>query len=666
MNFNSVLKNKKVSILICFYERPSFLPLIVHNLKTQTFIEKYPNQIELVIADDSSANLCLDIDKLKYELQNTIKNITYIKLNEKLTIGQKRNLLCKQAQYSALIFMDDDDYYFPCYIEYSLFELYKRRKALVGSNAMLFCYVDHNFKKLSISCVSPRQIHEATMCMLKSHFDFTGGFNEYGNGEGSRLIDGHENKVNAKLDISKLMVCICHKKNTCNKEMFLKLGKNADYEFNEEIQALVKSCVDAPIYKTRIRFCFKYATRERPDQFKKTLELYMSMLSNKFDYHFVISMDNNDLSMNNDDIRNFLHKIRTRFSLEYAYGDSNNKIHAINRDMIAPSFHILVLISDDMRPVIQNFDDIIAAHFDVFFPDFDGMLNFNDGMRKDWPQLCTLTVYGYKYYQRFGYIYNPEYENVYCDNEQTEVGRLLGKIKDIDTVIIRHEWNSVEFQDELRKRTELEKNYKKDHETYLKRKERHFDLLQPKHEIEINYDNLLTIIVVCNNIDVLNQKIKFLESMNLHVNGHYSTDKHLFTFMYLHRLTYCIKTPYVTFCFPNEICLPEYKNEILSCLNTQKNVDVVLFNQECSLDNGKSVFTIESGIHNEQEEIPINGPWKLLYKRSISNWTIFKTSLWQTFIPTNEHDFMTDFISKVTTHYTLNKTLYNYTVGTVR
>ena len=54
---------------------------------------------------------------------------------------------------------------------------------------------------MTINCISPRQIHEATMCMLKSHFESTNGFNERGNGEGALFIDGHEQKVNAKLDI---------------------------------------------------------------------------------------------------------------------------------------------------------------------------------------------------------------------------------------------------------------------------------------------------------------------------------------------------------------------------------------------------------------------------------------------------------------------------------
>ena len=166
---------------------------------------------------------------------------------------------------------------------------------------------------------------------------------------------------------------------------------------------------------SRVRLCFKYATRERPVQFMKTLDTYLDLLSYKYDYHFVISMDTNDTSMNTDTIKEYLNKKRQIVQLEYFYGESKNKIDAINRDMIAPTFNILVLISDDMIPEIQGYDDIIVNEFAKHYPDYDGMLNFNDGFCSDWPFLCTLTIYGFKYYQRFGYIYHPDYESVYCD-----------------------------------------------------------------------------------------------------------------------------------------------------------------------------------------------------------------------------------------------------------
>ena len=651
---SSLIRNKRVSVLICFYERPSFAPLIINNLKTQTFIKSFPDQVELIIADDSSADMCIDIDNLKKELKGIINDITYIRLDHKVTIGAKRNILCRASKYGVVIFMDDDDYYFPTYIEYSLTELFRRRKALVGSNCMLFCYVYHDFKKLSISCISPRQIHEATICMLKSHWQLTGGFNERGNGEGALLIDGHESKVNAKLDISKLMVCVCHNKNTCNKEMFLQLGIPAEYPFSDELKKLVHDCVYSPTHVSRVRICFKYPSRSRPEQFMKVLDLYTSMLSMKHDYHFVISMDDNDDTMNNDRIKEYLNTKRKHFQIEYYYGKSKNKVDAINRDMIAPIFDILVLISDDMIPQVHGYDDVIIKHFETHFPDYDGMLNYNDGLRMDWPSLCSLTVYGYKYYKRFGYIYNPEYESLYCDNEQTEVGRLLDRIRDIDEVIIRHEWNAVEVQDELRKKTEAPEFYQKDKTTYLTRKNNRFGLLSTTN----SSSSLLTVIVVTSPLNGITQKVSDLESLGIRVQLHYTHDARMFNYSYLHRLTFTVTTPYLTFCFMNENCLPSYMEELSKHMSS--GVDAVFFDQECSF-NRSSSFIVTTDLSYTNDTISQCGPWNASYKRSITNWTVLKSSLWQSILLCNDENMIVKQLKeRINNHVALNKVLYTY------
>ena len=651
---NNLIRNKKVSVLICYYERPSFLPLIVHNLKTQTFIKECSKQVELIIVDDSIPSMCLDITLLRSELKDIVDDIVYLRQETKLTIGQKRNLLCRTAKYGVLIFLDDDDYYFPSYIEYSLMELFKKRRVLVGSNSMLFCYVDHDFKKLSINTVSPRQIHEATMCMLKSHWEITGGFNERGNGEGAKLIDGHENKVNCKLDISKLMVCVCHKQNTCNKEMFLKLGSPAEYPLSEELKMLIYSCTNS---SSRVRICFKYATRERPEQFQKTLDTYFQLLSWKHDYHFVISMDSDDVSMNNDHIKEYLNKKRGQVQLEYYYGVSKNKIDAINRDMLAPSFNILVLISDDMIPIVQHYDDIIVQSFEKYCPSFDGMLNFNDGIRKDWPNICTLTIYGYKYYTRFGYIYNPEYESVYCDNEQTDVGRLLGCIYDIDQVIIEHQWNAPAFQDDLRKRTETDEVYERDRNTYTKRKSSGFNLTK-KTDNQV----VLTMIIVSNRLNGLIEKANEMEALGINVQIHYNKNPKVYSFCYLHRLTYTVTTPYVTFCFINETCSPEYLETVTTeCLKS--NPDALFFDQKCSFDKGVSGFILSTDLSYENEPIPAQGPWNTMYKHGLINWTIYKSSIWQNIVPVNDESvFISTLKQKLTNTCSLKRVLYSYLV----
>jgi len=674
---------------MCYYERPTFLPLIVSNLKSQTFVQKYPTNVEFILCDDSLPTYNIDIDQLKQDLKGVIDDITYIHVphTEKLTIGQKRNMLCERAKHSILIFMDDDDYYFPSYVEYSVFELCKRRKALVGSNSMLFCYVYENFKQLSINCMSPRQIHEATMCMLKSHWQYTGGFAVKGNGEGAKLIDGHETKVNAKLDINKLMACVVHKKNSCNKAMFLNLASPATYPLSEDLKKLIQSCTDHPLFLSRVRICFKYASRERPEQFKRCMQLYTDMLSGVHDCHFVISMDTNDTTMNNDDIKSFLTGLRKRYQIEYYYGESKNKIDAINRDMIAPTFDILLLISDDMIPQIHCFDQVIVNDFKTHFPDFDGMLNYNDGLRNDWPLICTLTVYGYNYFKRFGYIYNASYTSVYCDNEQTEVGRMLGRLKDIDNVIIKHEWNNPLFQDELRQRTEKNDIYLIDHDVYKSRKAKHFDLrvagdvvttpppqqnIQqsvPAPTIGVPKGALLTINVICRDPNTLQRCMSEIEQRILKhkdkilLNGFCLASMNVSSYLFFHRLSMLTETPFTTFYFENEKLDETYAEQVCQCISSHVSYDIITFNQKCSMNGGQTSFILESRAENPNEEIPSTGPWKEVYKRSVTNWSLFNTNLFKTItMPQEENELIKQLMSMVKQVHAIDKVLYSWTI----
>lgn len=668
---------QNVSILICFYERPFFLPLMVRNIVTQTYAKKHPTNVEVLVADDSVEEYRLDEKKFKEGL-GEIK-LTYLRVGQKLTIGQKRNLLCEKANNEILIFMDDDDYYFPTYVEYSVSELRKKKKKLVGSNSMLFTYVRHGFKKLSINCVSPRQIHEATMCMLKSHWKRCGGFAPRGNGEGSLLIDGNESDVNGKLDISKIMVCICHDRNTCQKDMFIELGNPADFPLDDEAKDLISSCLSHPLYGKRSKICFKYPSRQRPEIFKATFDRYLEYLSWEHEYMFVVSMDADDTTMNNDDIKLFLDSRRKRVQIEYYYGTSKNKIDACNRDMVAPCADIIVLVSDDMIPQVRGFDDVMVRDMKTHFPDYDGMLNYNDGFRNDWPNICTLTVYGMKYYRRFGYIYNAEYESVYADNEQTRVGRMLGRIRDIDNVLIRHEWNKPEYNDDLRVRTENPSSYEKDRKTFEEREKRNFDLkteaivrspgtspedTKTTTQSQSPTDRLLTVYVVVHDLNMIPRIFSALppsmtESDDVLFQMHFSQLIPVpYTTEYLRRLCSTVLTPYVTFHFPGEKFSDDYVEKVVGGIKTNASEtlpDVITFPQRCSLDGGKSFFRITSDPKrtDEDDNVPPRGPWKDNYSKKLTNWNVLRT----------EAFFKSEPLERVTN---IQECVYEFNIDTVK
>jgi hypothetical protein len=209
------------------------------------------------------------------------------------------------------------------------------------------------------------------------------------------------------------------------------------------------------------KLIIKFPTRNRPEKFKKVLQLYIDALSGKHDVKFVITMDDDDQTMNNEEIKNWLNSLPV--NVKYNYGNSKTKIQAVNADLENEEADVLLVASDDMIPQIQNYDDIIFQSFNHVFPNFDGAIKFNDGLRND--DLMTLCVMGWPLYKQFGYIYHPEYTSVYADTEQTLVLKKIKKYAISDICIIRHAWTAAPW-DELHARNENSEMYSKDKEVF--------------------------------------------------------------------------------------------------------------------------------------------------------------------------------------------------------
>ena len=197
--------------------------------------------------------------------------------------------------------------------------------------------------------------------------------------------------------------------------------------------------------KMNCNFLMQFPTIFRPSEFKECLELYLNTCSKGNFLHFNIVCDEDDTSMNNDDIKSYIQNLffgKTYCSYSLYYDKDTTKIGAINAHInnIVEDYDIVYCLSDDMIPQIDNWDEIIANSMKTNFPNLDGCVHVNTGEREDWKNyLITLSILGKNLYKEFGYIYHPSYKSFFCDNEFTDVMRNKNKIAHIDEIIIRHE-----------------------------------------------------------------------------------------------------------------------------------------------------------------------------------------------------------------------------------
>lgn len=216
---------------------------------------------------------------------------------------------------------------------------------------------------------------------------------------------------------------------------------------------------------------FKLPSRERPSKCFAAIDNIISMIGEGVDYRIQLTLDLDDASMSNQDVRDRINSYGER--VKAYWGTSTGKINACNRDMeFSGEWDILLLHSDDFVFTKLDFGkDILEA-----FNGYSGLVHFPDGFQNE--RLITYPMMTREYFNLFGYIYHNAYDSVYPDNEQMAVAKKLGRYKYVPTCIFLHQHYLAGFgrQDELSKKEDSPENYQKDRATFLRRKAINFDL----------------------------------------------------------------------------------------------------------------------------------------------------------------------------------------------
>jgi hypothetical protein len=219
-----------------------------------------------------------------------------------------------------------------------------------------------------------------------------------------------------------------------------------------------------------MKILYKFASRSRPDRLFKCLDNMHAMMKHD-NYAIEITADLNDETMFNPEVTA---KVDNYPNTRIHYGTSLNKIHAINRDMpLFTDWDILINMSDDMEFIQHGFDLTILADYEALKAG-DVLMHYPDQAAGQ--ALITMAIMDKKYYDRFGYIYNPEYKSLFCDNEQQEVAKKLGRYVFIKKRLFNHNhpaWGLAQMDDLM---VHTESFHAEDKATFERRKAINFDL----------------------------------------------------------------------------------------------------------------------------------------------------------------------------------------------
>ncbi len=206
----------------------------------------------------------------------------------------------------------------------------------------------------------------------------------------------------------------------------------------------------------------KISTHECPDTFFATLDAYERNVSSQTQCHFLVTCDKNDSTMNNGPI---IKKLNSYSNVRYEFVDNKTPVELSNSGLTSEQFDLLLLAADDKEPCTYQFDKIIVEQYQKRFPTFDGILVCKGGIRT--PDADGIFAIGRSYYDRFGFVFNPAYEEFCASQELISVAKILKKFELLPEILF--------CTKPLVKKNAHEQLKKRDHETFMIRRTRLFD-----------------------------------------------------------------------------------------------------------------------------------------------------------------------------------------------
>lgn len=190
-----------------------------------------------------------------------------------------------------------------------------------------------------------------------------------------------------------------------------------------------------------------YATRGRRTRFFGGMDTIYSLADMPDHVFTIVVADEDDQEMNNEEVRG---KLASYPNTKISYGKSSGKINAINRELNnlpkeMKDWHILVNLSDDQRFVMPKWDMYLRIDVNALAPNLDIYLHYLDPDTKG--ALSTYLIAGRKYIDRFGFIYDPQFKSLFCDNLADNCAKALGKYHFNSLQLIHHYNPSYGYKD---------------------------------------------------------------------------------------------------------------------------------------------------------------------------------------------------------------------------
>jgi len=198
-----------VSICTPTFNRRPFISHMIKCFESQT----YPKElIEWIIIDDGT-------DKIG-DLVSGVPQVKYFSYNEKMALGEKRNLMHQKATGDIFVYMDDDDFYPPERVSHAVEKLVGNPDALCAGSSEIYIYFKHIGKLYQFGPYGPNHATAGTFAFKRQLLEQTSYENTAALAEEKAFLKNYTIPF-VQLDPLKTILVFSHEHNTFDKRKLL-------------------------------------------------------------------------------------------------------------------------------------------------------------------------------------------------------------------------------------------------------------------------------------------------------------------------------------------------------------------------------------------------------------------------------------------------------------
>jgi glycosyltransferase involved in cell wall biosynthesis len=202
--------NPLVSVCTPTFNRRSFIPGLINCFNAQS----YPKaKMEWIIADDGTDPVG--------DLFNEVEQAKYFRLEEKMSIGQKRNFMHSKASGDIIVYMDDDDYYPPDRVLHAVNTLRTKKNFLIAGSSIMYIYFKDLDKIYQFGPYWANHATAATFAFKKELLDLTAYSDDAEVSEERFFLKDYSIPL-VQLEPKKSILVFNHSANTYNRKNLLK------------------------------------------------------------------------------------------------------------------------------------------------------------------------------------------------------------------------------------------------------------------------------------------------------------------------------------------------------------------------------------------------------------------------------------------------------------